>query len=49
MQSLAEMIFAPAGPGNASKNAVSAMAAFDGVNRDYFFQGLNNAGPSGLE
>ena len=32
----------------ASVNVIKK-AVFDGVNRHYFFQGLNNASPSGLE
>lgn len=48
-KSSAETISAHAVRANASKNAVSRKAAFDGVNRDYFFQGLNNLSPFGLE
>lgn len=32
-------------PVSGSKDAVSGKAAFDGVNRDYFFQGMNNPCP----
>lgn len=39
-KSWAGTISAPAVPANASRSAVSRKAAFDGVNRDHYFQGL---------